>query len=64
MNYFGASASKFLLNKDIGEKRVGWITKVMEYDLNIKITKLVRGRGLYEKFISTFRKDLEVSLLL
>lgn len=38
----------FLLNKDFNEKRVGWITKVMEYDIDIKITKLVRGKWLCE----------------
>lgn len=27
-----ASVKEFLLNKDINEKRVGWITKIMEYD--------------------------------
>lgn len=44
------SIKDFLLNKDIGDKRGGWITKVMEYDLDIKITKLVRGSGLCEQF--------------
>lgn len=43
-----ASVKEFLLNKDINEKRVGWITKVMEYDIDIMITKLVRGKGLCE----------------
>ena len=41
-----ASVKDFLLRKDISEKRAGWITKVMEYDVDIQITKLVRGRGL------------------
>ena len=30
-----ASVKDFLLRKDISEKRARWITKVMEYDLNI-----------------------------
>ena len=30
----------------------GWITKVMEYDVDIKITKLVRGKGLCEQLLS------------
>ncbi|KAH9312130.1 hypothetical protein KI387_027165, partial [Taxus chinensis] len=30
----------FLLNKDLNEKRAGWITHVMEYDIEIKVTKL------------------------
>ena len=41
-----ASIKEFLLNKDINEKRVGQITKVMEYDIDIKIPKLMRGKGL------------------
>ena len=41
-----ASVKDFLLSKDISEKRAGWITKVMEYDVDIQITKLVRGKGL------------------
>ena len=53
------SVKDFLLNKDINEKRVGWITKVMEYDVNIKITKLVRCKGLYEElYPSTQQKRL------
>ena len=41
-----ASVKDFLLRKDISEKRAGWITRVMEYDVDIQITKLVRGKGL------------------
>ena len=59
-----ASVKEFLLNKDVNEKRVGWITKVMEYDIDIKITKLVRGRGLCEKMVSSFETLEEVSLLI
>ena len=39
----------FLLNKDLNTKRSGWITKAMEYDIEIKVTKLVRGTGLCEQ---------------
>ncbi|XP_059066471.1 uncharacterized protein LOC131857772 [Cryptomeria japonica] len=38
----------FLLSKDLGEKRAGWITKVMEYDIEVKVTKLIRGKDLCE----------------
>ncbi|KAH9321415.1 hypothetical protein KI387_016054, partial [Taxus chinensis] len=44
-----AGVKDFLLNKDLNEKRAGWITRVMEYDIDIKITKLVRGKGLCEQ---------------
>lgn len=42
------SVKEFLLRKDLNEKQVGWITKVMEYDVEIQVTKLVRGKGLCE----------------
>jgi hypothetical protein len=42
------SVKEFFLSRDVNEKRAGWITKVMEYDVDIKITKLVRGKGLCE----------------
>lgn len=29
------SIKDFLLNKDIGENRVGWITKAMDYEIDI-----------------------------
>ena len=58
------SVKDFLLNKDINEKRAGWITKVMEYDVDIKITKLVRGKGIYEELLSSFDIVEEVALLI
>ena len=45
------SVKDFLLNKDLNTKRAGWITKAMEYDIKIKVTKLVRGRGLCEQLV-------------
>lgn len=59
-----AIIQEFLLSRDINKKRVGWITRVMEYDVDIKITKLVRGKGLCEKLVSTFETPMEVSLVL
>ena len=59
-----ASVKEFLLKKDVNEKRVGWITKVMECDIDIKITKLVRGKGLCEKMASYFGTCEEFSLLI
>ncbi|KAH9295059.1 hypothetical protein KI387_038647 [Taxus chinensis] len=44
-----AGVKDFLLNKDLNEKRAGWITRVMEYDIEIKVTKLVCGKGLCEQ---------------
>ncbi|XP_057868756.2 uncharacterized protein LOC131075856 [Cryptomeria japonica] len=36
---------------DITEKRANWITKILEYDVDIKPTKLVHGRGLCEYIV-------------
>ncbi|KAH9313847.1 hypothetical protein KI387_022474, partial [Taxus chinensis] len=47
----------FLLNKDLNEKRAGWITHVMEYDIDIKFTKLVRGKGLREQLVLNKHKE-------
>lgn len=58
------SVKQFLLNKDINEKRVGWITKVMEYDIDIKITKLVRGKELCEQMTSYFETPEEATFLI
>ena len=38
----------FLLNKDIDKKRVWWITKFMESEIDINITRLKRDRGICE----------------
>lgn len=38
----------FLLNKDLNEKRESSITRVMDYDIDIKVTKMVRCKGLCE----------------
>lgn len=54
----------FLLNKDISEKRVGWITKVMEYDIHIKITKPIRGKSLCKQFVSSFEMLSKATLVL
>lgn len=58
------SVKEFLFNKDINEKRAGWITEVMESDIEIKITKLVRGKGLCEQMVSSFETPKEATLLI
>ena len=36
----------FFVKKNSEGKRGKWIAKIMEYDVNIKPTKLVKGHGL------------------
>ena len=47
------SVKDFLLNKDLNTQRAGRITKAMEYNIEIKVTKLVRGKGLCEQVAET-----------
>ena len=47
MAYVPSSAVKeILVQPDSEGKRGRWIAKVMEYDVDIKPTKLVKGQGL------------------
>lgn len=54
------SVKEFLLNKDINDKRFGWIKKVMEYDVEIRVTKLIRGKGLCEHLAGDLENNKEV----
>jgi len=38
----------YVIQEDLGEGKASWITKIMEYDIEIKLTRLIRGRDLYE----------------
>ena len=35
-----------LIQKKIGDRRGNWLTTLQEYDLEIKLAKLVKGQGL------------------
>jgi hypothetical protein len=41
-----ASVKEILIQSDIDEKRSKWIANIMEFDLEIKPTRLVKGQGL------------------
>ncbi|KAH9296142.1 hypothetical protein KI387_039730, partial [Taxus chinensis] len=49
----------------MNEKHVGWIMKVMEYDVYIRFTKLVRGKGLCQQLAADMetKEDKDVALL-
>lgn len=47
------SVKEFLLSKDLSDKRVGWVTKLMEYDVEIKVTKLVGGKLFCEYLVGS-----------
>lgn len=40
-------------------KRAGWVTKVMEYDVDIKVTKLIRGKGLFEQLAGNTNNSVD-----
>jgi hypothetical protein len=41
-----ASLKEILIHPDIDRRRSKWISKILEFDLEIKLTKLVKGQGL------------------
>jgi hypothetical protein len=41
-----ASVKDILIQPDIDERRGKWITKILEFDLEIRPTKLIKGQGL------------------
>lgn len=45
---------EYIMEGDITEKRENWITKILEYDVDIKPTKLVRRRGLCEYIVQEY----------
>lgn len=53
------TVKEFFLNKDINDKRASWITRAMEYDIFIKVTKLVRGKGLCEQLVGSAENSKE-----
>ena len=40
------SVKEILIQPDIDGKRSKWISKILEFDLDMKPTKLVKGQGL------------------
>lgn len=40
------AVQNLLVQKDLGEKRANWVTTLQEYHLEIKPSKIVRGKGL------------------
>ena len=41
-----SSVKEILIQPDIDGKRRKWIAKILEFDLEMKSTKLVKGQGL------------------
>lgn len=39
---------EYIMEGNITEKRTKWITKILEYDIDIRPTKIIHGKGLCE----------------
>ena len=58
-----AFVKDILIHPDIDEKRSKWITKILEFDLEIKPTNLVKGQGLAKLLAKSNCKDLGVKFI-
>jgi hypothetical protein len=58
-----ASMKDILIQPDIGRKRSKWIAKILQFDLEIKPTKLVKGQGLAKLLDESNCKALGVKFI-
>jgi hypothetical protein len=58
-----ASVKEILIHPDIDGRRSKWIAKILEFDLEIKPTKLVKGQGLARLLVESNCKDLGVHFI-
>jgi hypothetical protein len=52
-----------LIQHDIDRKRSKWIAKILEFDLEIKPTKIVKGQGLAKLLAESNYKYLGVNFI-
>jgi hypothetical protein len=54
-----------LVQKELGEKRVNWVTSLQEYDIEIIPTQIFRGQGLCKLvFDSAIGQQNETDMLI
>jgi hypothetical protein len=58
-----AVVKDILIQPDIDGRRSKWIAKILEFDLEIKPTKLVKGQGLAKMLVESNCKYLEVKFI-
>jgi hypothetical protein len=58
-----ASVKEILIQPDIDGKRRKWIAKIIQFDLEMKSTKLVKGQGLARLLFESNCKDLGVNFM-
>jgi ribonuclease HI len=57
------SVKDILIQPDIDGRRGKWIAKILEFDLEIKPTKLIKGKGLARLMDESNYKALEINLI-
>jgi hypothetical protein len=58
-----ASVKDILIQPDIDGRRGKWITKILEFDLEINPTKLIKGQGLAKLLAESNCKALGVNFI-
>ena len=58
-----ASVKDILIQPDIDRRRCKWITKILEFDLDIKPTKLIKGQGLAKLLAESNCKALGINFI-
>jgi hypothetical protein len=58
-----ASVKDILIQPDIDGRRGKWISKILEFDLEIKPTKLIKGKGLAKLLDESNCKALGISFI-
>ena len=57
------SVKEIVIQLDIDRRRRKWISKILEFDLEIRPTKLVKGQGLSKLLAKTNCKSLGVNFI-
>jgi hypothetical protein len=58
-----SSMKEILIQPNIDGKRSKWIAKILEFDLEMKPTKLVKGQGLARLLVESNCKELGVNFM-
>ena len=54
---------KDILSHDLDGKRGKWIATILEYDLEIKPTKLIKGQGLAQLMAESNLQALDINMI-
>ena len=63
ISYVPKIVVKDILLQDPDGKRGKWIAVILEYDLEIKPTKLIKGQGLAQLMAESNLQDLDINLV-